>query len=51
VRPGNEMTFRRVIVVVLALWFVVGLVAVALHQSGGSTPPERGQGTEVPRPR
>jgi hypothetical protein len=45
------MTLGRVIVVVLALWFVVGLVAVALYQSGGSTPPERGRGTEVPGPR
>jgi hypothetical protein len=41
----------RLVVAALVVWFVVGLVAVALYESGGSAPPERGRGTEVPRPR
>jgi hypothetical protein len=41
----------RLVVAALVVWFVVGLVAVALYESGASAPPERGRGTEVPRPR
>ena len=43
-------TLGRIVVAALAVWFVVGLIAVALFESGGSTPPKRSQGTELPRP-
>jgi hypothetical protein len=41
------MTLGRIIVAVLVVWFLIGLIAVALFQSGGTTPPDRGQGTEI----
>jgi hypothetical protein len=40
-------TLERIIVSALALWFVIGLIASIFFASGGTTPPERGQGTEV----
>ena len=41
------MTLGRIIVAVLVVWFLIGLIAVALFTSGGTTPPDRGQGTEI----
>ena len=40
-------TLGRTIVALLVVWLVLGLIAVALFRSGGTTPPERGQGTVI----
>jgi hypothetical protein len=47
VRVSNITTLGRIIVAVLVVWFLLGLIALALFQSGGTTPPKRGQGTEI----
>lgn len=41
-----RLTFRRIILAVLVLWFVLGLVALALFSNGGTTPGQ-GQGQRV----
>lgn len=44
-------TLGRIVVALVALWFVVGLVAAILFASGGSAPPDQGRGRVIESPR
>jgi len=42
-----QATFVRLVVALVAVWIVVGLIAVVLFHWGGTHPPSRGKGDPV----
>lgn len=41
-----RLTLSRILLVALLLWFVVGLIALALFSANGTTP-DKGQGDRI----